>query len=892
MDTKLRMYGKYEVRGVKDKNVEFVKIPKGVLTIGTNAFCGCEKLAQVQIPTSVKQIRSSAFEGCKSLTHLEIPDSVVDIQFQAFAHCTSLKEVVLPLSLTKLVKGVFEGCTSLRKVIIKENVKYIDWGAFNGCPQIEEYAISDQNSKYCSENGIAYNKKKTILYKIPANIQEKEFIIRDGIQKIQKEAFRCCENIKHVVFPSSLSEICEGAFRNSSLEEVTIPESVTEVGDYAFCGCISLKRVTMSGSVGTIPYAFASGCISLEEVLLQKGNRWIGQYAFSDCKSLKKIYIPASVMQIYDNNFSGCTSLEHFEVASDSNSYSSIDGVLYNKSMHRLIYPPAHKNKCFVVPSTVYGLNGTFVHCHNLHELHFPAYASSYHRTCVDCPNLTAIHMYSRNLENVSIWDDTFSDVNKKSCTLYVPQGYAESYRKHPAFVAFEHIEEEEQKTEELQFRDMLLYSEDAKVIKGVKWPFDLYVYHAEIPEGIKEIGESAFKRCKNLLSVSFPNTLERIQQFAFEGNKQLESLILPEGLKEIGHSAFMECENLLSVSFPNTLERIRKFAFSGCKQLERLNLPEGLKEIGHSAFKVCSALESVSLPSTLTLIDSKAFLQCERLRELVLPNNLKTIGSRIIDGTTITHIHIPASTEQISPDAFFSDKLTDITVDKDNPYYTSREGVLYSKDFTKLLCVPAGRPISNFTIPDGVVSVSSEAFHNCKYIKTLSINDDIEDFPVKIFTKSKVEDEMLCDYPYESFIDYTLNLENIDIGPNNKLFKLVDGVLFSKDGERLIRMLPNSQPKVYVVPESVTVIENGAFRGCDKIESFTIHEQVKSIGGLVFEGCTGITELHVKCPVINLHKHVFRGIIREKCHLYTSKSSLDFYFYREAFNGFIIHTY
>ena len=526
--------------------------------------------------------------------------------------------------------------------------------------------------------------------------------------------------------------------------------------------------------------------------------------------------------------------------------------------------------------------------------------------------------MYSRNLESASISTDAFSDINKKACTLYVPKGYAESYRKHPAFMAFEHIEEEEQQTEELPFRDMLQYSEDASVITGVKKQFLLYVSHAEIPEGIKEIGVGAFRGCENLMSVSFPSTLEfihdnafrdckqlkslvlpeglkeigrwsfedcsaiesvslpstleRINGAAFRDCKQLKSLILPEGLKEIGVNAFKGCENLMSVSFPDTLEYVN--GFSGCKQLKSLIFPEGLKEIGVNAFKGCSALELVSLPSTLTVLNIKAFCQCERLKELVLPHNLKVIGSGIIDGTTISHIFIPASVEKISPEAFFSDKLTEITVDKDNPYYAFREGVLYNKDFTKLLCVLVGRPMPYFTIPAGVVSVSAEAFHNCNSIKTLSINDDIADFPIEILTNTLPQ------------------FENIEVGPNNKLFKLVDGVLLSKDGKRLIRMCLNSQSEKYVVPESVTKVEDGAFRGCDKIESFTIHEQVSSIGKNVFEGCTGIKELHVKCPVINLRRNVFDGIIREKCHLYTWENSLGFLFYREAFNHFIIHTY
>jgi hypothetical protein len=292
--------------------------------------------------------------------------------------------------------------------------------------------------------------------------------------------------------------------------------------------------------------------------------------------------------------------------------------------------------------------------------------------------------------------------------------------------------------------------------------------------------------------------------------------------------------------------------AFYSCKRLKQLDFSNGLREIkGH------------------------AFEQCTQLKDIVLPSNLTIIGTGVIDHTAIEYINIPSSVEYIHLAAVYNcTTLKGISVEEDNPYYSSYEGALYNKDHTKLLIVPMSLEKKQFVIPEGVLSISQLAFIGCNGIKDLCINDDVEVFPYYIFSFS------------------LFHLESITLGSNNKLFKLVDGVLFSADGKTLIRMPYNSQPSAYVIPATTEIIHDGAFRGCDKLEKLVIHSQVKSIGKNVFIGCSGLRSLYSYVSPIYLKRDVFEGITRNKCNLYVPEYALGFMFYREAYNGFIINTF
>ncbi len=165
--------------------------------------------------------------------------------------------------------------------------------------------VYPENANYSSIDGILYNKDVTKLI--------------------------CCPGAKiSVTIPNSVTSIGDYAFsRCSSLESVTIPDSVTSIGDYAFSRCSSLASVTIPNSVTSI-----------------------GNYAFSRCSSLESVTIPNSVTSIGSSPFYGCSKLKNIDVYPENANYSSIDGILYNKDVTKLICCPGAKTSV-TIPNSV-----------------------------------------------------------------------------------------------------------------------------------------------------------------------------------------------------------------------------------------------------------------------------------------------------------------------------------------------------------------------------------------------------------------------------------------------------------------------------------------------------------------------------------------------------------
>ena len=297
-----------------------ITIPESVITIGEEAFSGCLNIVETTIPiiavkhipkdnlktlviTSGTTIGASAFSNCTRLTRVTIPDSVTTIGQYAFYGCSSLTRIVIPDSVTSIGERAFYDCSSLTSVTIGDSVTTIGKLAFAGCDSLTSIIVDENNTKYKSIDGNIYTKDGTTLIQYACG--KSGITIPKSVTTIGQYAFSGCDSLTSIIIPDSVTSIGIGAFGGcESLTSITLPfvgatkdgEGETHFGyifgadtnDYnSICVPDSMKEVVITG--GTIgSYAF-SGCDSLTSVTIGNSVTYIGRWAFDNCRNLTNV---------------------------------------------------------------------------------------------------------------------------------------------------------------------------------------------------------------------------------------------------------------------------------------------------------------------------------------------------------------------------------------------------------------------------------------------------------------------------------------------------------------------------------------------------------------------------------------------------------------------------
>ena len=258
-----------------------INIPNGVTNIGSFAFDGCNSLTNINIPNNVTNIEDGAFLGCESLTSINIPNSVTNIGDKAFYNSESLTKINIPNSVINIGNSAFSGCSSLTKIIIPSSVVNMDGNPFLGW----DGDLHNESKAFVYERQVLFNKDKTTL--IAYRSKKTSYIIPNSVTNIENYAFSGCKSLTSINIPNSVTNIEDSAFSGcDSLTNINIPNSVTNVEDSAFSWCKSLTNINIPDSVTNI-----------------------GDYAFSDCSSLTSINIPDSVTNIGKSAFWRCDNL-------------------------------------------------------------------------------------------------------------------------------------------------------------------------------------------------------------------------------------------------------------------------------------------------------------------------------------------------------------------------------------------------------------------------------------------------------------------------------------------------------------------------------------------------------------------------------------------------------
>ena len=221
------------------------------------------------------------------------------------------------------------------------------------------------------------------------------------------------------------------------------------------------------------------------------------------------------------------------------------------------------------------------------------------------------------------------------------------------------------------------------------------------IPESVTSIGYAAFGFCTSLSSITIPENVTSIGYNAFCDCTSLSSITIPESVTSIGSGAFWNCTNLSSITIQGSVTSIDFNTFYGCTSLSSITLPDSVTSIGHNAFYDCTSLSSITMPESLTGIVGYTFYNCQALTSIEIPKN-------------VTNIEISAFTN--------CDNLQSINVSPENTTYSSIGGVLYNKDQTAIILIPAGLNESNLPSNLGILE-SAHPYSNSMstyYTKTI----------------------------------------------------------------------------------------------------------------------------------------------------------------------------
>ena len=399
-------------------------IPNSVTSIGSTAFAYCSSLDSITIPNSVTSIGDEAFFKCSSLTSITIPNSVKSIGSSAFAYCR-LKSVTIPNSVTSIGRSAFSHCLNLTSVTIGESVTSIGEEAFNNCSWLTSVVWNAKNCANFSSSSYApfYGSRFYI----------KSFTFGNSVEHIP--AHLCCDmdKITSITIPNSVTSIGEGAFKYCiSLTSITIPNSVKSIGSSAFSGCSKLTSVVWNAkncadfSSSEAPFYDIRSQIT--SFIFGKSVQHIPAHVCYQMNKLTSITIPNSVTSIGSSAFHKCSSLTSITIP---NSVKSIGSSAF--SICRL--------KSVTIPNSVTNIGSSaFSGCLNLTSVTIGESVTSIGSSAFyDCPWITSITC--KAITPPTLGKDAFRGLSN-TIPVYVPCGLEDTYKFADGWNSFSNIQE------------------------------------------------------------------------------------------------------------------------------------------------------------------------------------------------------------------------------------------------------------------------------------------------------------------------------------------------------------------------------------------------------------------------------------------------------------------
>ena len=789
-----------------------ITLPDSITEIGEGAFRYCFKLEKINFPAGLKTIGDGAFLDCGSLKTADLPDGVESIGKGTFAGCSSLTKFRIPKGLKKMGTGAFLNCSSLK--------------VFTGSP---DSGTASEDTPVLDADGAVYTADGTVLLAYPGAAAE-SFTVKEGTKTI-----------------------AYGAFEGASLNEVILPESLTEIGNYAFYNCAALKAP-----------------------VLHEGLKKIGMHAFSaDDYSVPNesipaeaevIRIPASVETIAAHAFDKFLNVR-FEVSEDNLHYTAEGGALMNKAGDTVqslaidpdgtaLFPEGTIAFDEAVLSPLDALRDGIIP--ELRNIYLPASMTKFPEMISDyrnkdehafyhCPSGSEAEKFAIRL-GLTYTNEMDRPVGSTEVKTSKGTLYFDLYEDHAVFIGYSGEDEVVEIPAQAEGRDVTAVGNGREPIytsfsflddTGREAP---NLTKLVIPEGVTAINTKALSDVGYSTEVILPTTVRHLGREAIsssapvKGTMENLEVLEAKSMGDFGEAPFVVTPSLRYIDPEAFYGGVSSFDESGENENytvkdgvlfnaegtelvryptnradEAYAVPEGTESIGKYAFSEAGNLKSVSLPGSLKVIGDHAFYTCSQLSEVTFgqETELEEIKKGAFSYCAgLTEISLPV-VKEIGDTAFYSCEALSTVHLAEGTRTIGDQAFGYTQ-------------VSAPEFPESLVRIGRDAYTDGTGEVLRDGSAQTIRIPAKVI---EIGDNAFGSIGNTAF----------DVDPGNPAFSTVDGVLMDRDKNEVIAC-PSGKKGRVVVPDGTTCIEDNAFYNAFLITDVEIPDSVMHIGTVNFE--------------------------------------------------------